>query len=290
MRSRRLSSRSGAEASSRAARISSRDRLNLFLRPQRRFRMEFETSISSYDADSVELAGLDLTEAVMGERSFTDAIYRLFAGEDPTPAETELLDAMLTSLMAHGVTPHAIATRLTLLTAPESLQGAVAAGVLGAGSRFLGSMEECSAALGRVTDPEGDLDDADDLAAEYVARGEPFPGIGHPHHTPEDPRAQRLFELAEECDVAGANVAALRDVRDRLESETGASLPINVTGAIGAITADMGLPPQAARGIAILSRTAGLIAEALEEERNPQAMGYWELIQSETAYAPPDEK
>lgn len=257
--------------------------------------MTFETSISAYDADSVELAGLDLTEEVMGERSFTGVSYRLLTGEDPTRAETELLDAMLTSLMAHGVTPHAIATRLTLLTAPESLQGAVAAGVLGAGSRFLGSMEECSRALRRVTD--GDvadertaLDGADELAAEYVARGEPFPGIGHPHHAPEDPRARRLFDLAEQNEIAGDNVAVLRDVRDRLESETGATLPINVTGAIGAISADMGLPPRAARGIAILSRTAGLIAEALEEERDPQAMGYWELIQSETEYASPDDR
>ncbi|MFB6096070.1 MAG: citryl-CoA lyase [Haloferacaceae archaeon] len=250
--------------------------------------MAFETSISTYDETSVELAGLDLTEEVMGELDFASVTYLLVTGERPTPGERTVLNGMLTSLIAHGVTPHAITTRLTLLTAPESIQGAVAAGLLGTGRRFLGSMEDTSRALARVTDPDGDLDDPDGLAAEYVASGRPFPGIGHPHHDPVDPRAQRLFDLADEHDVAGENVAALRAVQARLESETGASLPINVTGAIGAISADMGMPPRAARGIAMLSRAAGLIAEALEEERNPQAMGYWELIQEQTEYSPPE--
>lgn len=249
--------------------------------------MEFRTSISTYDTDSVELAGRNLTTAVMGELGFSETLYVLLTGDVPEEGERALLDAMLTSLMAHGVTPHAISTRLTLLTAPESLQGAIAAGVLGAGDRFLGSMETCSRELDRVVDPEGDLADADALAAEFYARGDPFPGIGHPHHDPVDPRAQRLFELAEEHDIAGEYVDVLRAVKDRLEAETGATLPINVTGAIGAISADMGLPPRAARGLAILSRTGGLLAEALEEERDPQAMGYWELIQDRTEYVPP---
>lgn len=250
--------------------------------------MDFRTSISTYDDDSVELAGRDLTSEVMGELGFSETLYLLLTGDRPDEDQQELLDAMLTSLMAHGVTPHAITTRLTLLTAPESLQGAVAAGVLGAGDRFLGSMERCSRELARVVDSDGDLDGADDLAAEYYARGDPFPGIGHPHHEPVDPRAQRLFELAGEHDVGGDHVATLHAVQDRLEAETGATLPINVTGAIGAVSADMGLPPRAARGIAILSRTGGLLAEALEEERDPQAMGYWELIQKRTEYVPPD--
>ncbi len=249
--------------------------------------MEFRTPFSTYDADSVELAGRDLTRDVMGELGFSETLYLLLTGDTPDEGQRELLDAMLTSLMAHGVTPHAITTRLTLLTAPESLQGAVAAGILGAGDRFLGSMEACSRELGRVADQDGDLADADELAAEYYARGDPFPGIGHPHHEPVDPRAQRLFDLAEEYDIAGEHVAVLHGVQARLETETGATLPINVTGAIGAISADMGLPPRAARGLAILSRTGGLLAEALDEEHNPQAMGYWELIQEQTEYVPP---
>lgn len=249
--------------------------------------MEFRTSISRYDAESVELAGRDLTTEVMGQLQFSETLYLLLTDDLPDEGERELLDAMLTSLMAHGVTPHAITTRLTLLTAPESLQGAIAAGILGAGDRFLGSMETCSRQLERVTTATGDLEDADELAAEYYARGDPFPGIGHPHHDPTDPRAEALFELAHDHHVAGDNVATLRAVQRRLEDETGASLPINVTGAIGAITADMGLPPRAARGLAILSRTGGLLAEALEEERDPQAMGYWELIQEQTTYEPP---
>jgi citrate synthase len=251
--------------------------------------MDFRTSISRYDAESVELAGRDLTGEVMGDLGFSETLFLLLTGERPDEDQQVLLDAMLTSLMAHGVTPHAITTRLTLLTAPESLQGALAAGILGAGDRFLGSMERCSEELARVVDSDGDLEDADALAAEFYARGDPFPGIGHPHHEPVDPRAQRLFDLADEHDIAGEHVRTLRAVQERLERETGATLPVNVTGAIGAITADMGLPPRAARGLAILSRTGGLLAEALEEERDPQAMGYWELIQDRTEYTSPDD-
>lgn len=247
--------------------------------------MSFHTSISTHDETSVELAGRDLASEVMGELGFTEAVHLVLTGRPPTAAETDLIDAMLTALLAHGVTPNTMATRLTLLGAPESLQGAIAAGILGAGSQYLGSMEDCSRALARVTD--GDLPDADALAAEYVAEGRSFPGVGHPHHTPVDPRAERLFELAADRGVAGEHVAVLRAVQARLEAETGADLPVNVTGAIGAITADMGLPPRAARGLAILSRTAGLVAEALEEERDPQAMGYWDLVRERTTYAPP---
>jgi citrate synthase len=247
--------------------------------------MSFQTSISTYTADSVEVAGRDLTSEVMGELGFSEMLYVLLTGDRPDQEQQELLDAMLTSLLAHGVTPHAITTRLTLLTAPESLQGAIAAGILGAGDRFLGSMERCSRELTCVVD--GDVESAEDLAAEYYARGDPFPGIGHPHHQPVDPRAQRLFDLAQDNDIAGEHVAVLRAVQHRLETETGASLPVNVTGAIGALSADMGLSPRAARGLAILSRIGGLLAEALEEQRDPQAMGYWDLIQDETAYAPP---
>jgi citrate synthase len=248
----------------------------------------FSTEISTYEADSVKLAGLDLTEEVMGKLDFTSTTYLLLTGDVPTNGERVVLNGMLTSLIAHGVTPHAIVARLTHLTAPESIQGAIAAGILGTGNQFLGTMENCATALLRVTAPDGDLEEPDELAAEYVAAGRRFPGIGHPHHSPVDPRAERLFELAGQHDIAGENVEMLRSIRDRLETETKTELPINVTGAIGAISTDMGLSPKTARGIAILSRTVGLIAELSEEDQTPQAMGYWDLIQARTDYTPPD--
>ena len=245
-----------------------------------------DTSLSTYDADSVEVRGRDLPGEIMGEMDFGGAVYLLLTGEEPDGGERRLLNAVLASLMVHGVTPHAIATRMTYMAAPESVQGAVASGILGAGDRFVGAMEGCSAALGRVT--AGEVT-PEELVAEYRERGDPFPGIGHPVHDPEDPRARRLFDLAAEEDVAGAHVDAIRTVQETYEERTGSTLPINVTGAIAAVTADMGLSPTAARGLAILSRTAGLVAEVTEEQRDPAAREMWELIEDHATYRPPED-
>jgi citrate synthase len=247
---------------------------------------EFTTGLSTYDATSITVRGKDLSGEIMGEMGFGGAVYLLWTGEEPTDGDSRTVDAMLSSLMVHGRTPHALASRLTYLSEPDSLQGAVASGLLGVGSQFVGSMQEAAAVLRELAgEPKADREAAiEAVVTEYRERGDPFPGIGHPFHKPVDPRAERLFEIAEEEGIAGEHVALLREVQGAFEAATGLDLPINVTGAIAAVASDMGLPPEAARGLAVVSRAAGLVAAVLEEMSEPIAMDVWEYAEERTEY------
>lgn len=247
-----------------------------------------ETELSTYDEESITIRGLDLSAEIMGELDFGGTMLLLVTGERPSEGERRLANAMLTSLMVHGTTPHAVAARMTYLSEPTSIQGAVASGLLGVGSQFVGAMEECADVL-REIDRAGDPDEAvADAVSVYRDRGDPFPGIGHPFHEPVDPRSQRLFDLAEEEGIAGDHVEYLRAIRDEFEVATGTRLVINATGAIAAVAADMGLSPKAARGIAVVSRAAGLVAEIVEEEESPIAGDLWALVEEEIEYVGPE--
>lgn len=245
---------------------------------------DFETRLSAHDESSVTVRGKDLTSEIMGEMDFGSAFVHLLTGEPPTAEERRLVNAMLSSLMVHGTTPHAIATRLTYLSEPESTQGAVASGLLGVGSRFAGAMEQCATDLQSIASADDPESAVPELVAAYREGGGRFSGIGHPEFDPVDPRAQRLFELGEDAGVAGEHVALLYDLQAEFEDATGRDLPINVTGAIGALASDLGLQPEAARGFAIVSRAAGLLAEVLEEQESPIAMDVWQSVDDATTY------
>lgn len=233
-------------------------------------------TLSKHDEESITVRDRDLSSEIMGEMDFGSSVYLVLTGEEPTEEEQRLFSAMLSSLMVHGMTPHAIAARLTYLSEPESIQGAVASGLAGVGSRFAGAMQECARDLQAVAEEE-DADTAiKDLVAEYRDRGDAFPGIGHPHFDPIDPRAEKLFELAEDAEIIGPHTYALHNLQTAFEEEIGQNLPINVTGAIGAIASDMGLSPEGARGIAVISRAAGLVAEVLDEKEDLIAMDVWQ--------------
>lgn len=245
---------------------------------------QFTSRLSDHDHESITVRDRTLSTEIMGEMSFGAAVYLLLTGEEPTDGECRLVETMLSSLMVHGTTPHAIATRMTLLSEPESTQGAIASGLLGVGSRFAGAMEESARDLRAVADADDREGAVEDLVADYRERGDNFSGIGHPHFDPVDPRAQRLFDLSAEAGVAGVHTEALHDVQERFEAETGLDLPINVTGAIAATTSDMGLPPEAARGFAVVGRAAGLLAEVIEEKESPVAMDLWQLVDERMEY------
>ena len=247
---------------------------------------QLTTELSTYDTTSITVRDRDLADEIMGELSFGGSVYLLWTGEVPTEGQARTVDAMLSSLMVHGRTPHALASRLTALSAPESLQGAVASGLLGVGSQFVGSMQEAAAVLQELAGEPGDEREAAVAAvvAEYRERGDPFPGIGHPFHEPVDPRAERLFEVAEEEGIAGVHIDLVREVQAGFEEATGLDLPVNVTGAIAAVASDMDLSPEAASGLAVVSRAAGLVAAVIEEQSRPVAMDVWDYAEEQTEY------
>jgi citrate synthase len=175
--------------------------------------------------------------------------------------------------MEHGLTPSAVVARMTHAIAPEALQGAVAAGLLGAGSLLLGSMEECGMLLTRLDDEIRAGADRDaavaEIVAEYRQAGKRVPGIGHSIHTDGDPRATRLYELAEQCGRRGVHLETLTVLADAAARASGKTLPINATGAISAILLELGIPWQLHRGFALISRTVGLVAHVGEEAQTP---------------------
>ncbi|GAA5064343.1 citrate synthase [Thermocatellispora tengchongensis] len=243
-------------------------------------RPEYPTALGASSRTSITLLGHDLAEDVMGEVGFGELAFWLATQRRPTAGETRVFEAVLAALADHGFTPTAIVTRLTYLSAPDSVQGALAAGLLGGGSRFLGVTEDCGRFLHEVLrSRDGALpaDDAgwDALALETVrARREArlfIPGLGHHVHKDGDPRTPRLFTIAAEEGLFGPHLSLFAAIGRVHPQVLGRTLPLNGAGVCGAALADLGLPMELLRGFALLARTAGLIGQLAEELRNPVA-------------------
>jgi citrate synthase len=243
--------------------------------------MSFETSVGTSDADSITVMGRDLAGELLGKTTFTELTFLLVQRRTPSPAETRMLDAVLVSLADHGLTPTVLAARLTHTGAPESLQGAMAAGLLGAGSVFLGVVEDTV----RFLDAAGD--DVEGAIAREIDAGRRVPGLGHPVHKAQDPRTSRIYAIAEETGLLGPYLARLREVAAAHARQTGRELPINGAGVAGAALADLGFPAPLLRGFALLARTAGLLGHLAEEMQSPIGMRLYREVDERAKYAPP---
>jgi citrate synthase len=223
--------------------------------------------------DRVEVRGRDLCADLMGRVSFTDHFHLLLTGQEPTDDQRFFLDLLLVAIAEHGMMPSNVAARLTLAADPESLQGAVAAGILGCGPVVLGTSEECGRLLERgqerVRAGEEPAAVAEALAREVQDSGGKVPGFGHPVHRPVDPRAERILELADARGVSGPHVLLARRLRESVAELWGRPLPLNVAMPIAAVLLDLGFPRAAVKGVPILARTAGLLAHLAEEQEHP---------------------
>ena len=237
------------------------------------------TSISSAAADRIEVRGRDLTADLMGRIGFTDYFYLLVTGREPTEQQRFFLDLLLVSIAEHGLVPSVQAARMTLAADPAALQGAVAAGILGAGSVVLGASESCGFLLQAVRD----RGDARVVLSELKARGERAPGFGHPLHKPVDPRAERILALAAERGLDGPNLRTARALPPVVAKVWGKPLPMNVSMAIAAVLLDLDFPPAMLKAIPILARTASLLAHLAEEQQNP--IGFLMASKGEDAIA-----
>ncbi len=242
------------------------------------------TWIGSASADRITVAGRDLPSEIMGRLTLTELAYLLVTRREPTPSERRMLDAVLVSLADHGLTPSALAARLTYTGAPEAMQGAVAAGLLGAGSVFLGPTGDTAefladALLNFAQRSSGAHRELREIAVTAVdarrAAGLRVPGLGHPVHREEDPRTPRLYELAAEEGLLGPHLRLLAVVAEVHAERSGRHLPINGAGAAGAALADIGVPPASVRGFALVARTPGLVAHLAEEAQAPLGPQLW---------------
>jgi citrate synthase len=257
----------------------------------------FPTSLGASDPDTITLLGQNLADDLMGKVGFGELALWLVTQRRPTPGQVRVFEAVLVALADHGFTPTAIAARLTYLSAPDSLQGALAAGLLGGGSRFLGVTEDAGRFLSDVlagaeqplpTDDAGW--DALALAAVTRARAERkfVPGLGHPVHKVADPRTPALIAIAGQEGLRGPHLRLFEAIGRVHPQVLGRTLPLNGAGTCGAALADLGLPPDLLRGFALLARTAGLLGQLAEERRRPVGMDIYLTVEHNAENLPPE--
>lgn len=244
-----------------------------------------KTEIGYTTIDTITVRGLNLCTDIIGKFDLVDMLFHTTLDRLPTPQEKTMVNALLVTTADHGITPSSLAARLTYAGAPEALQAAVAAGLLGAGSVFLGTMQNAAEMLleaARELPPNASDAEVREAARVLVARQRnarrPLYGVGHPIHIHGDPRVEPLRQLSRQNGYYGVHWRVMEEIPGVLAAEHGKKLALNVVGAIGAIIAAMGLDPLIARGLALVGRSAGLLAHAMEEKQSPIAREAWEVV------------
>ena len=242
------------------------------------------TDIGWSDSSSITLFGKDFPAEILGKLNLGDMGFLELTGRVPNENESRMFNAMVVTLVEHGITPSAIVARMTYLGAPESLQGAVAAGLNGLGTVFVGSIEGAAKMLYEaMPTPDANADYsllAQPVVESFKQQKRIVPGIGHPFHKPIDPRTPRLFELARETGFDGPYLKLMTAVAAEATERSGKPLPVNATGAIGALCCEMGFDWKICRGLGVMARAVGLVGHILEESRKPMAEEIWHTVEA----------
>ena len=226
-------------------------------------RKQIRSDLAWSTVDRIVVRGKDLPREILGHLNLGDMAFLELTGRVPDAKESKIFNAMVVTLVEHGVTPSSIVARLTYLGAPEALQAAVAAGLLGLGSVFVGSMEGV-ARLCTEAFTKGDAD-----VKKILAENKRIPGLGHPLHKPIDPRTVRLFEIARETGHYGKYCRLMEQIAREKK------LTLNATGAIGALACELGLEWKVVKVLGVMARAVGLVGHILEETREPMAEEIW---------------
>jgi citrate synthase len=246
---------------------------------------KIRSDIAWSTADRISLRGKDLPSEILGHFNLGDVAFLQLTGNAPTPQQSAVFNAIVITLVEHGITPSAIAARMTYAGAPEALQAAVAAGLCGLGTVFVGSMEGAARMLSEALPYDAPDEDLGSLAARIVAdcraARKIVPGLGHPVHKPIDPRTPRLFEIAEENGYSGRYVKLIQLIAAEAGRMSGKVLPVNATGAIGAICCELKFPWKIVRGFGVMARAIGLVGHILEESERPMAIEIWQRVEDE---------
>jgi len=241
------------------------------------------TAICGFDADSILIRGKNLVEDVIGRYTLTGAFLLQALGKEPSERQIELLDVVLVTIMEHGMVPSVVASRLTLHGAPESLQGAVAAGLLGVGDRYAGTAAQCGEVLAELIDSNDRDSAAADLVRRYRAEKRAVPGFGHPIHTGTDPRVEKLLSYVARDSQA---LQAAESLEGALSEALGKPLVMNVSTVLAILMFEIGIPVSAMRGVILISRCAGLVGHLLEEMNTPVGNDLWRSAEGSVTYQP----
>lgn len=245
------------------------------------------TQIAGYDADSIKVRGEDLVEGLIGQVGFVE--YALFQalGERPNPMQTRLVEAVMVCIMEHGLIPSAVASRLTYTGAPESFQGAVAAGLLGVGDRYAGTSSACGRLLEEIVTAADSSACATEIVQRHRERKLPLPGFGHPIHKGIDPRVDKLLAIARAEKISGEYLQALTQLEEALNAVVSKPLVMNISAAIPAVLAEAGIPSSLMRGIILIARCAGLVGHVYEEMQDPIGDAMWHAASDAVEYVEP---
>ena len=236
---------------------------------------KWSTSLTKIEPNKILVRGYPLDE-MMGRLTFGEAIYLLLMGDVPSPGIGSLMEAILVSFIDHGITPPSTLAARNTATTGAPLRACVAAGVLGFGRYHGGDLESCMQFLDAGLELVRKGTSYQDAAAAIVARcrelGEPIPGFGHRFHT-RDPRAARLFQMALELEIEAGHIQMIRAVEHVMsEQPDGHAVPVNIDGAIAAVCGDIGMRPEIADALFIISRVPGIAAQAQEERAREHPM------------------
>jgi citrate synthase len=243
------------------------------------------TELCTHTLTSMNYRDQDLVHDLLGKRTFSEVMFLQIMGREPRAVDMRIMDAVLITLMEHGFTPSAIATRMVYMSAPENLQGAVAAGLMAVGSQFVGTMENNAQILDKLVQAKDPKALALEIVTEIRAAREHLPGFGHHLHKPDDPRTIKLLQIADnEPELPGDYLKALRLLGRTVDEVYGKHITINATGATAALLGEIGVPSHLMRGFAVISRAAGLVSHIAEEQKVPAGRFIWDKIDHDIPY------
>ena len=247
------------------------------------------TELCAHSLTGMNYRDKDLVNDLIGEATFTEVMFLQIMGRKARPVDIKIVDAVLVTLMEHGLTPSAIASRLIYMSAPENLQGAVASGLLAVGSQFVGTMENCSILLDEIIASPDRQETAMAIATRYKDQKKPLPGFGHHLHKPDDPRSLKLLDLADsEPMLERQYIDALKQLSRAVDQVYARHITINATGAVAALLGAIGVPSRLMRGFAVISRAAGLVSHIAEEQNIPSGRFIWDTIDQAIPYTKRD--
>ncbi len=241
------------------------------------------TRLSTFDEKGATIRGKNLVDELIGEVTFTEMIYFFVLGSMPTPGQRKILDAVLVTLVDHGLVG-ALSARLVYRASPASIQGAMAAGLLSVGSQFGGVMEQVGRHLEEIIQASDAEAEASAIVQSYRSSKRPMPGFGHTDFRPEDPRTPKLLAVAEAEGVPGKHIAALRILSKAVDAGFGKHLTINATAGMAALLGEIDVPWKVMRGFAAISRAPGLLGHILEEQQHPVAGHVARLVRETILY------
>jgi citrate synthase len=232
---------------------------------------DWKTAITDIGPGRIRVRGYDITD-VMENLSYAETVYLILKGELPTRAEAALMNAILVSSVDHGASPPSVLGTRTVMSGGNSLNAALAGGVLVIGDTHGGAIEQSAKILQEWVKKGGDAKTQADGIVEWLGQTKKrMPGFGHRLHN-VDPRTAKLFDIAARHGYSGKHIELCKALDQALAAKLGKPLPINVDGAIAAVISDMGFDWRLGKGFFIISRMPGLLAHAYEEMTREKPM------------------